>query len=125
MAKAYKSAKKGSYDDRHHAHMARHYKETPWWWYVAVLVFSFVLGLVVVIKGNISLPVWAYIVSLVLGIVIAPFVSILIETVRPDKKVSSDAITEHSALLSLRKWYCHKQPLKDVGRFDDPWTTCW
>jgi hypothetical protein len=57
--------------------MTKHYKEAPWWWYIAVLVFSFVLGLVVVIKENITLPVWAYIVSLLLGIVFAPFSTIL------------------------------------------------
>lgn len=74
---AYKSAKAGRYDDRHHAHMARHYKEAPWWWYVIVLVISFVLGLVVVIRENITLQPWAYVVALVLGIVIAPFVSYL------------------------------------------------
>lgn len=73
---AFKNAKKGIYGDRHHAYMAEHYKETPWLWYIAVLVFSFVLGLVVVIKENITLPAWAYIVSLLLGIFIAPFVSI-------------------------------------------------
>lgn len=56
--------------------MSENYKETPWWWYISVLVFSFVLGLVVVIKENITLPVWAYIVSLILGIFIAPFVSV-------------------------------------------------
>ncbi|KAM0513711.1 hypothetical protein ACHAPE_007537 [Trichoderma viride] len=77
IKKAYKSAKTGRYDDRHHAHMAANYKETPWWWYIVVLVFSFVLGLVVVIKENITLPAWAYIVSLLLGIFIAPFSTIL------------------------------------------------
>lgn len=55
--------------------MAKHYKEAPWWWYVSVLVVSFVLGLVVVIKENITLPAWAFVVSLILGIIIAPFVS--------------------------------------------------
>ena len=55
--------------------MVKHYKETPWWWYVILLVLSFVLGLVVVIQGNITLPAWAYIVSLLLGIFIAPLVS--------------------------------------------------
>lgn len=55
--------------------MAKHYKEVPWWWYITVLVLSFVLGLVVVIKENITLPVWAYIVALILGMVIAPLVS--------------------------------------------------
>lgn len=57
--------------------MADNYKEVPWYWYSAVLVVSFVLGLVVVLKENITLPAWAYIVSLLLGIAIAPFVSAL------------------------------------------------
>lgn len=55
--------------------MAKHYKETPWWWYAIVLVASFFLGLIVVLKEDIGLPAWAYIVSLVAGIIIAPFVS--------------------------------------------------
>ncbi|KAF9874380.1 OPT oligopeptide transporter [Colletotrichum karsti] len=77
VVKAYKSAKSGRYEDRHHAHMAKHYKETPWWWYVVVLVLSFVLGIIVVTTQNITLPVWAYIVSLLLGIFIAPLSTIL------------------------------------------------
>lgn len=55
--------------------MHRTYRETPWWWYMSVLVFSFILGLIVVIKENITLPIWAYIVALIVGSVIAPFVS--------------------------------------------------
>ena len=55
--------------------MAKNYKEVPWWWYMIVLVFSFILGLVVVIKENITMPVWAYVVSLIVGIIVAPFVS--------------------------------------------------
>lgn len=58
--------------------MAKHYKETPWWWYIVVLVGSFILGLIVVLKENVNLPAWAYIVSLVVGIIIAPFVSLLV-----------------------------------------------
>ncbi|KAL2283928.1 hypothetical protein FJTKL_09680 [Diaporthe vaccinii] len=77
VIRAFKSAKAGRYDDRHHAHMAKHYKETPWWWYILVLVISFVIGLVVVIKENITLPAWAYIVSLLLGIFIAPLSTLL------------------------------------------------
>ncbi|KAI1336702.1 OPT oligopeptide transporter protein-domain-containing protein [Xylariaceae sp. FL0016] len=69
---AFKSARKGTYGDRHHVHMAKHYKETPWWWFVLLLIFSFVLGLVVVIKEDITLPVWAYVVSLIVGTVFAP-----------------------------------------------------
>ncbi|KAG9570865.1 OPT superfamily oligopeptide transporter, partial [Aureobasidium melanogenum] len=77
IKRTYQSARVGRYDDRHHQHMAKNYKEVPWWWYMIVLVFSFILGLVVVIKENITMPVWAYIVSLICGIVIAPF-SVLI-----------------------------------------------
>lgn len=55
--------------------MVKHYKEAPWWWYIIVLVFSFVLGLVVVIKENVTLPVWAYVVALLVGCIIAPLVS--------------------------------------------------
>ncbi|KAI5268780.1 peptide transporter [Aureobasidium subglaciale] len=73
IRRTYKSAREGRYDDRHHQHMVKHYKEVPWWWYMGVLVFSFVLGLVVVIKENITLPVWAYIVALIVGIIVAPF----------------------------------------------------
>ena len=60
--------------------MAKHYKDTPWWCFAGILIVSFVLGLVVVIKENITLPVWAYIVSLALGMFISPFVSILAYT---------------------------------------------
>ncbi|KAJ3339441.1 hypothetical protein HDU93_008256 [Gonapodya sp. JEL0774] len=77
IMRAYKSASKGSYDDRHHEHMAQHYEEAPSWWYYATLVVSFVLGLVVVLRENITLPAWAYIASLVLGIVIAPLSTLL------------------------------------------------
>ena len=55
--------------------MAKTYKEVQWWWYAFTIVFSFVLGLVVVIKENITLPAWAYVVALLLGMFIAPFVS--------------------------------------------------
>ncbi|KAI4844996.1 peptide transporter [Aureobasidium sp. EXF-8845] len=77
IKRTYKSARAGKYDDRHHIHMAKNYKEVPWWWYMVVLVFSFILGLVVVIKENITMPAWAYVVSLIVGIIIAPF-SVLI-----------------------------------------------
>ncbi|KZL79165.1 opt oligopeptide transporter [Colletotrichum incanum] len=77
VKRAYQSAKSGRYDDRHHDHMTKHYKETPWWWYVIVLVISFVLGLVVVCTQNVTLPAWAYVVSLLLGIFIAPLSTLL------------------------------------------------
>ena len=61
--------------------MAKNYKETPWWWYISILVGSFILGLVVVVKENITLPAWAYVVSLIVGIIIAPVVSLLCSTI--------------------------------------------
>jgi hypothetical protein len=93
IIRAYKSAKRGKYDDRHHAHMAEHYKETPWWWFIVVLVVSFVLGLVVVTTQNITLPVWAYIVALILGMFIAPlvrsFIHFLPNTIGGEDKLTS------------------------------------
>ncbi|RDW68207.1 OPT oligopeptide transporter-2 [Coleophoma crateriformis] len=77
IRRAFKSAREGKYDDPHHVHMAKHYKDAPWWWYVSVLVISFILGLVVVIKENITLPVWAYIVALAMGIILAPFSTLI------------------------------------------------
>ncbi|CAG8902131.1 unnamed protein product [Penicillium egyptiacum] len=77
IRRAYKSAREGRYDDRHHAHMAKHYKEAPWWWYIIVLVGSFILGIIVTVKENITLSVWAYVISLLLGCILAPFSVIL------------------------------------------------
>jgi undecaprenyl pyrophosphate phosphatase UppP len=76
VMKAFKAAKAKKFDDPHHAHIAKHYKEAPWWWYIIVLVVSFVLGLVVVIKEKVTLPAWAYVVALVIGTIISPFVSL-------------------------------------------------
>ncbi|KAI2673277.1 hypothetical protein DTO006G1_9619 [Penicillium roqueforti] len=70
-------AREGKHNDPHHTYMAKHYKDTPWWCFAGILVVSFVLGLVVVIKENITLPAWAYVVSLALGVFITPFSTIL------------------------------------------------
>jgi uncharacterized protein (DUF983 family) len=56
--------------------MAKHYKDAPQWWYLVVLLVSFVLGLIVVIKENVTLPVWAYVIALAMGTIISPFVSL-------------------------------------------------
>nr|XP_031857888.1 uncharacterized protein CI109_006684 [Kwoniella shandongensis]KAA5524960.1 hypothetical protein CI109_006684 [Kwoniella shandongensis] len=77
IVKTYKSAREGRYDDKHHEHMVKHYKETPWYWYAAILLVSFILGIVVVVKEHITLPVWAYIVALLMGCFIAPLSTIL------------------------------------------------
>ncbi|KAL5115216.1 hypothetical protein ACEQ8H_006890 [Pleosporales sp. CAS-2024a] len=73
IVKTFKNTRKGKFDDPHHAHMHKHYKEAPWWWYMLVIVVSFILGLIVVVKENITLPVWAYIFALIMGSIIAPF----------------------------------------------------
>lgn len=124
IVRAYKSTRKGSYDDRHHEHMAKHYNETPASWYIAVLVISFVLGIVVVVKENITLPAWAYIVSLLLGIFIAPFVS-MPNTILAYRASLSDVTPEHHSLFSVRQWYCHKQPVENGGGSATPWTPRW
>ncbi|KAK8152450.1 OPT oligopeptide transporter protein-domain-containing protein [Phyllosticta citrichinensis] len=77
IVRQYKRARSGTYDDPHHEHMAKHYKEVNWTWYVGVLLFSFILGLVVVLKENITLSAGGFVVSLALGIFIAPFSTIL------------------------------------------------
>ncbi|KAH9895484.1 peptide transporter [Xylariomycetidae sp. FL2044] len=77
MYQAFKGARKGTFGDRHHVYMAKNYKETPWWWYVALLVLSFVLGLVVVLKEDVTLPAWAYVVSLIIGCIFAPLSTLI------------------------------------------------
>ncbi|QBZ65136.1 hypothetical protein PoMZ_06841 [Pyricularia oryzae] len=77
IKKTYRSAREGRFDDPHHVIMAKNYKETPWWWFMVVLVGSFVLGLIVVTTQDVTLPAWAYIVSLLLGSIIAPFSTLL------------------------------------------------
>lgn len=81
--------------------MTKHYKEAPWWWYITLLVISFVLGLAIVIKEKDILPVWAYIVSLLLGIAVSPFVSMPLYDNYPLSKLSN-IIIEHYSLFSLR-----------------------
>ncbi|KAK0610964.1 OPT oligopeptide transporter [Immersiella caudata] len=77
VIRTFKDARRGLHSDRHHAHMVIHYKETPWWWYAIVLVISFTLGLVVVLTQPITLSAKSYIISLLLGSVVAPFSIIL------------------------------------------------
>jgi len=63
------------------------YKEAPWWWYAILLALSFIagmyiglicldrcnsqlrfhVGLIVVCKGQTTVPWWSYIIALLLG----------------------------------------------------------
>lgn len=121
VIKAYKSTRQGKSEDRHHQYMAEHYKETPAWWYGVVLLISFIFGLVVVLKENITLPVWAYIVSLLLGMAFGPFVS-------QDYLFGVNLLTlfvEHSFVCSIRERYRYKQSVKVGGWSPGPWTPRW
>lgn len=100
IIKAYKSVQNGRHDDRHHAHMVKHYKDAPWWWYITVLVISFILGLVVVIKENLTLPPWAYVVSLLIGIFMAPIVSSGTRLERIYRERVANVVSQSTLLLA-------------------------
>ncbi|KAF7553299.1 hypothetical protein G7046_g7138 [Stylonectria norvegica] len=76
MILAWKQARTRTQPDPHYQAMLK-YKEVPMWWYLALFVLCFIAGLVVNIKGETTLPVWGYIISLLLGAFIAPFSCIL------------------------------------------------
>ncbi|KAF4553282.1 OPT oligopeptide transporter-like protein 1 [Elsinoe fawcettii] len=76
MILAWKQARTRTQPDPHYQGMLR-YKEVPAWWYIATFVLCFFAGLIVNIKGETTLPVWGYIISLILGAFIAPFSCIL------------------------------------------------
>ncbi|SAM83180.1 related to peptide transporter Mtd1 [Ustilago bromivora] len=74
--KSIQAAREGKVSDRHWKGMQR-YKEAPSWWYLLLLLLSFVFGLVVVLAQDTTLPWYGYMASLLLGTVVAPFSGIL------------------------------------------------
>ncbi|GMF71262.1 unnamed protein product [Aspergillus oryzae] len=76
MVLAWKQSRSKTQPDPHYQAMLK-YKEVPMWWYLVLFVLAFVAGLIVNIKGETTLPVWGYIVSLLLGAFIAPFSCVL------------------------------------------------
>lgn len=76
MIIAWKQARSRKQPDPHYQGMLK-YKEVPMWWYLILAVLSIVAGIIVNAKGETTLPVWGYIVSLILGAFIAPFSCIL------------------------------------------------
>ncbi|THH32472.1 hypothetical protein EUX98_g1722 [Antrodiella citrinella] len=76
VVESFKQARQGTQPDPHWKAMQK-YDEVPWYWYAGLLVLAFFAGLIVVIKGNTTLPWWSYIVALLLGSFIAPFSNLL------------------------------------------------
>jgi hypothetical protein len=76
MIQAWKQARARTQPDAHYQGMLK-YKEVPVWWYWALFVLAFVAGLIVTIRPGTTLPVWGYIIALLLGALIAPFSCIL------------------------------------------------
>jgi hypothetical protein len=74
MITAWRQARDRTQPDPHYQAMLK-YKEVPYWWYLAVFVLRFFAGVVVTVRGDTTLPVWAYIISLLLGAFITPFSS--------------------------------------------------
>ena len=76
IVRSIKQSRDKSQPDRHWKAMQK-YKEAPHWWYMVLLAISFIFGLVVVLTQETTLPWYSYIVSLVLGAIIAPFSGVL------------------------------------------------
>ncbi|KAI0343069.1 oligopeptide transporter [Trametopsis cervina] len=76
VVKSFKQAKAGTQPDRHWQAMKK-YKEAPWYWYAGLLVLAFFAGLIVVLKGETTLPAWAYVIALLLGAFVTPFSTLL------------------------------------------------
>ena len=76
MYVSWKNTRNRSLEDPHYRAMLR-YKEVPMWWYLVLFILCFVAGIIVNVKGQTTLPVWGYIISLLLGSFIAPFSCVL------------------------------------------------
>lgn len=76
MILAWKQARTKTQPDPHYQAMLK-YKEVPMWWYLVLFALCFIAGIVVTAHGETTLPVWGYIVALILGSFIAPFSCIL------------------------------------------------
>ncbi|CAO1612567.1 unnamed protein product [Parajaminaea phylloscopi] len=76
IVKTLKHVRRGTLTDPHYQAM-RKYKEVPMWWYGVSFLLALVAGIVVNAKGDTTLPVWGFFVSLALGGFIAPFSCII------------------------------------------------
>ncbi|KAF8464965.1 oligopeptide transporter [Russula ochroleuca] len=73
---SFKHAREKTQPDPHWVAMQK-YEEVPWWWYVLLLVLAFFAGLISVLHGETTLPVWSYIVALISGAIVTPFSTLL------------------------------------------------
>jgi OPT family oligopeptide transporter len=64
-----------TYDEHYHLMLA--YKDAPDWWYLLVLVSSFVVGLICIYKVDSTLPWWGYLITCVLAYVFILFTGAL------------------------------------------------
>ncbi|KAH9002452.1 oligopeptide transporter [Lactarius hatsudake] len=76
VASSFKHARDKTQPDPHWVAMQK-YKEAPWWWYGLLLLLAFFAGLISVLKGQTTLPVWSYIVALLSGAIVAPFSTLI------------------------------------------------
>ncbi|KAH9840269.1 oligopeptide transporter [Rhodofomes roseus] len=77
VVESFKQARTKSQTDPHWQIMIRDYKEVPWYWYLGLLILSFFAGLIVVLKGQTTLPWWSYLIALLLGAFVTPFSTLL------------------------------------------------
>lgn len=73
IKKALIQAYKKEQTDPHYKIMEQNYKDVPMWWYGAVLLTGFFLGLGAIYVGDTTLDPWAYVIAILLGCVVAPF----------------------------------------------------
>ena len=92
-----KAFRTGVSEDRHHAAMLVKYKEVPTWWYFIILTVAFVFGIIVTTTQNITMPVWSYIIALLTGAFVAPFVSWEIQDFSESSKSRSFPMSTTSA----------------------------
>ncbi|KAG6328511.1 hypothetical protein ID866_10578 [Astraeus odoratus] len=71
-----KNARTGMQPDPHWKAMQK-YKEASFWWYICLLIISFISGLIVILKGQTTLSLYSFIVALLLGSFVTPFSQLL------------------------------------------------
>ncbi|KAI9508126.1 OPT oligopeptide transporter protein-domain-containing protein [Russula earlei] len=76
VVSSFKHARDKTQPDSHWVAMQK-YEEAPWWWYILLLVLAFFAGLISVLHGETTLPVWSYMVALISGVIVTPFSTLL------------------------------------------------